>query len=410
MQSYWHSPIAGALLCCACAQGGGGKLYATGTGDSSNELEDRSAPTGELDEQCGRGRLTIGGEAQLHRAPYLQQVSATSALVLFTLNDAVPGPTLTLTRPSGETVQSVLATPDPADETGLQRRAQLTELEPSAVYCYSLDELSEPVGFRTAPLPSVNAPVRFVVFGDSGNGGTNQGLVRDQLDTVHFDLMLHTGDIVYGGGTLSQYDNEFFGEYGEFIESVPVFPTSGNHDYETDSAGPYRQVFAVPENGGPYGLERWYSFNWGDVHFVALDTEQVGAAQADWLAEDLASNDLPWTVVYLHRPPYSSGEHGSSTRVRDAFSPLFEEYGVQVVFAGHDHDYERTRLINGVTYVVTGGGGHGTRSVGHSAFTAYSEDVLHFVQAEVQGDAMLLHAIDAGGREFDSVRIARDPE
>src|SRR6187402_1412560 len=136
MQRYWHSPIAGALLCCACAQGGGGKLYATGTGDSSNELEDRSAPTGELDDQCGRGRLTVGGAAQLHRAPYLQQVSATSALVLFTLNDDVPGPTLTLTRPSGETVQSVVAAPDPADETGLQHRAQFTGLEPSAVYCY----------------------------------------------------------------------------------------------------------------------------------------------------------------------------------------------------------------------------------------------------------------------------------
>jgi 3',5'-cyclic AMP phosphodiesterase CpdA len=237
-----------------------------------------------------------------------------------------------------------------------------------------------------------------------------QDLVRDQLDTVPFDLMLHTGDIVYGGATLSLYDSDFFGEYAEFLESLPVFPTSGNHDYEADSAGPYRQVFALPENGGPGGLERWYSFNWGDVHFVALDTEQVGAAQAGWLAQDLAENELPWTVVYLHRPPYSSGDHGSSTRVRDAFSPLFEEYGVQVVFAGHDHDYERTRLINGVTYVVTGGGGHGTRSVGRSSFTAYSEAVLHFVQAEVQGETMLLHAIDAGGREFDSVRIARDPE
>jgi hypothetical protein len=146
------------------------------------------------------------------------------------------------------------------------------------------------------------------------------------------------------------------------------------------------------------------------VHFVALDTEQLGETQTGWLAQDLAQNELPWTVVYLHRPPFSSGYHGSSGQVRAAFSSLFEQHGVQVVFAGHDHNYERTQPINGVTYVVTGAGGHGTRRVGRSSFTAYSENVLHFVHGEVQGDTLLLHAIDAGGREFDSVSIAQDPE
>jgi 3',5'-cyclic AMP phosphodiesterase CpdA len=302
----------------------------------------------------------------------------------------------------------VQAEQDPADPSGLQWIARLTELEPGALYCYALDELSEPAGFRTAPSPLANAPVRFVVFGDSGKEGERQAAVRAQLDTVPFDLMLHTGDIVYGDAGLARYERDFFGAYAELLKNVPVFPTIGNHEYQNDRGAPYRQVFALPENGGADGAERWYSFDWGDVHFVALDTEQVGDAQSAWLAQDLANNQLPWKVVYLHRPPYSSGYHGSSPAVRKAFSALFEEHGVQVVFAGHDHDYERTRVINGVTYIVTGGGGHSTRSVGRSAFTAFSEDVLHFVYGEVKGDTLLLHAIDATGREFDSARIPRE--
>jgi predicted phosphodiesterase len=410
MQKHSYLLIAGALLALACTQGGGGKMFATGTGNLSNALEERVSPTADFQRRCGTGQLTSLGAQTLDRAPYLQQVSATSALVLFTSSGEGEVHTLTLTRPSGRVVKTVQAVPDASDPSGLQWVARLTELEPDTVYCHALDGLSERAGFRTAPLAFKNAVVRFVVFGDSGSGSQLQDAVRNQLNTVRFDLMLHTGDIVYGGGTVALYDSNFFDKYAGLLGSVPAFPISGNHDYETAAAGSYRQVFALPENGGSAGLERWYSFDWGDVHFVALDTEQLGEPQTAWLAQDLAQNELPWTIVYLHRPPFSSGHHGSSRQVREAFSSLFEQHGVQVVFAGHEHSYERTRLINGVTYVVTGGGGYGTRSVGRSAFTAYSEGVLHFVHAELQGDALLLHAIDAGGREFDSASIARDPD
>jgi acid phosphatase type 7 len=111
--------------------------------------------------------------------------------------------------------------------------------------------------------------------------------------------------------------------------------------------------------------------------------------------------------VYLHRPPFSSGEHGSNLAVREAFVPLFERHRVPLVFAGHDHDYERTIAINGVTYVVTGGGGRGTRPVGASPFTAFSESTLHFIAASVSDSALVLHAIDATGQTFDSLQLTR---
>src|SRR5690606_31561937 len=100
---------------------------------------------------------------------------------------------------------------------------------------------------------------------------------------------------------------------------------SGNHEYETDDAEPFRDVFVLPENGGPDGLERWYSYDWGDLHVAVLDTEVDFAAQAEWLREDLEKNELPWTIVLLHRPPYTAGDHGADLEVRETFHPIFVE-------------------------------------------------------------------------------------
>jgi hypothetical protein len=408
MQRPSISPIVPILLASlvACGSSAGSRAAAEGTGDISNPAATRTAAGEPRLSECGSPALTTEGLAELDRLPYLQRVSSDSAEVLFTLTDTRTPESLQVTLPDGRPVADVAAELDASDASGRQQLAAITGLQPGQVYCYSIDGLTQRFGFRTAPSAGSGAPVRFAVFGDSG-GGPLQGAVRDQLETVDFDLMLHVGDIAYGSGTLAQLESQFFDEYSSILENVPVFPASGNHDYDTSGATPFREVFALPENGGPEGVERWYSFDWGDVHFVALDTEQIDPAQTSWLEDDLANHHLPWTVAYLHRPPYSSGEHGGSRAVQKAFSPLFARYGVQVVFSGHDHDYERTTPIDGVTYIVTGGGGHGTRPVGSSSYTAYSEDVLHFVYAEVTGDQMLLHAIDATGREFDSARIQR---
>lgn len=408
MRTFASASVVTAALCCGCAGEHGAKMAATGTGDLTHSLSDRASPTARLQELCSVRQASPSEQDGIDRAPYLQRVSATSAWLLFTTTEVGGEYVLELRAPGAGVRQSVRAERDPADVTGRQLLAHFNDLEPDTVYCYELVGSGRAAGFRTAPAPAADAPVRFVAFGDSGGGGAAQHAVRDQLHTVSFDLMLHTGDIAYGDATLERYEQTFFAEYAELLASVPVFPTSGNHDYAVDRAAPFRQIFALPDNGGAGGMERWYSFDWGAVHFVALDTELLRDEQVAWLDGDLSQNVLPWKIVYLHRPPYSSGTHGSSERVREAFAPTFARHGVQLVLAGHDHDYERTRAIDGVTYVITGGGGHGTRPVGRRSFTAHSEDVLHFIQGEVLADSLLLHAIDATGREFDSVRIERD--
>jgi hypothetical protein len=143
------------------------------------------------------------------------------------------------------------------------------------------------------------------------------------------------------------------------------------------------------------------------VHFAALDTEADYATQAKWLDADLAASDAPWKIVYLHRPPYSSGNHGSDTTLRKLLAPVVEKHHVQLVLAGHDHDYERMIPQNGVAYVVTGGGGRGTYDVGTSSFTAFSDEVIHFIQVEVDENQLVMHAIDANGVQFDSMVVPR---
>jgi hypothetical protein len=395
------------------ASGGATSLHSLGPDTASDRSDTPAAPAAgevalplkeQLDLACGSGALTSSGESQIYRKPYLQNVTATSAVVLFTTREPVDSATLHVSLPGGA-ARDVATEVDPADATGNQRRALLTALEPGTVYCYRVEDWTEPVGFRTAPRSGDDGTVRFLAFGDSG--GESRELVRQGMDRVPFDLILHAGDIAYMRGTLSEFESTFFETYAELIARFPIFPASGNHEHWTADAAPYRQVFALPENGAPDGLERWFSFDWGIAHFIALDTELVGNAQADWLERDLSQNTLPWKIAYLHKPPYSSGAHGSSLDVREAFAPLFERFHVQLVIAGHEHDYERTKPLTGVTYVVSGGGGFGLRVVGSSDFTAYSEAAFHFLHGELNSDALWLRAIDPSGRVIDSVRIPR---
>jgi hypothetical protein len=325
----------------------------------------------------------------------------------------VDGATVTVKTTQGDVVDEAPALVDEsAHPAGArQYRADVEGLSPNTVYCYEIAAggrpLVSPTGFKTAPLAGSGVPVRVAVFGDSGHGGDDQRAVLEQIEATRFDLYLTVGDIAYNDGTLAEFETNYFAMMPEILKSFGGFPQSGNHEYVTDDAAPFREVFALPENGGPDGTERWYSFDWGDVHFVALDTEKVNETQAAWLDADLAATSQPWKIAYLHKPPYSSGEHGSDMAVRETFGPIFEKHGVRLVLAGHDHNYERTHEIGGVTYYVTGGGGRGTRPVGESDFTAFSEQVLNFLFLDISEESITIHAIDGTGKEFDTARISR---
>lgn len=395
-----------AMACSGTQPNEEGDIVAENTGTIMTGLAPRHSPNREFAARCGSGAYTDTGTAALTRAPFLQQLSSTSALVVFrtSLAEAVEVEVTTL---DGAWVTTAVASTDSSVAGGSQKIVELRGLEPSTSYCYTLRGLTEPAGFRTAPVAGTSARVRFAVWGDSGYGGEDQAALFRQIMTVPFDFVLHAGDLAYDAGTRSQFERNVFQMYAPLLSEFAMFPVSGNHEYGTEEAAPYLESFVLPENGDH---ERYYSFDWGDVHFVGLDTERIGAAQVAWLDTDLMTNRLPWTIVFGHRPPYSSGEHGGDEEFQRQFVPVLEKYRVPLVLSGHEHQYERTHVQNGVTYVVTGGGGRGTRPVGSSSFTAFAEAVIHFVFVEIHGGQLVLHAIDGVGREFDQTVIElQDP-
>lgn len=388
-----------------------GNVAAQKTGDVSNPAE-RGSPVEELRAACGGdGKPTTYGSPVLKRQPYLQQVTASSAMVGWVTTDPASAK-VTITKPDGSLLTTHRAD---VEEYALRSAGEnqvwssLPSLEPGTVYCYQIGDDTQPMtgrtGFKTAPAPDSTEPVRFLAFGDSGGGGSDQYALLEQMYTVPFDLIIHTGDVAYDDGTIHQFEENVFGVYADLFRHLPFMPAAGNHDYRTLQGAPFRDVFNLPGDSG----EKWYSFDWGPVHFVALDTEADYRTQVEWLDKDLAATTQPWKIIYMHKPPYSSGMHGSDTTLRNLLKPVLKRHGVQLVLAGHDHNYERIKPQDGTAYIVTGGGGIGTRSVGTSSFTALSEDVIHFIYGEVHQDEMILHAIDATGREFDSMVVPRVP-
>jgi hypothetical protein len=398
----------GVLAACQQSSSTQGYLSASVLGDMRYAQVDRVAASVGLHEACGAGGATAVGERGMPRWPYLQKVTHDSAELLFT-SDTDRDFRILVTTPAGDTIAEVDAVADTTvrPSQGTQYVASLPDLPAGQIVCWQLQAGNEawtrPTGFRTAPDPASDATIRFLAFGDLGTQQSDQYAVFDAMQDVSGDFVLVTGDVVYKNGTPSEIDRNFFQVYRPMLGEVPFFVASGNHDYNTDDARPFRDAFSLFENGGPEGKERWYSFDWGPVHFVMLDTEKVGPTQAKWLEADLAAHDRPWVVGVEHRPPYSSGSHGSDRNVRETFGPIFEAHDVPLVLVGHDHHYERTTPQNGVVYVVTGGGGRGTREVGESDFTAVSDRVAHFLFLEASAEHLRAVAIDATGKAFDSV-------
>jgi hypothetical protein len=123
-----------------------------------------------------------------------------------------------------------------------------------------------------------------------------------------------------------------------------------------------------------------------------------------WLVHDLRTNSQPFTIVFFHHPLYSSGPHGNATLLRMIWKPIFEHFTVDIVFNGHDHDYERS-VVNGITYVVTGGGGAPLYDVGHSPWTMYSEKTYHYCLLTANSSLLTFEAIKPDGTVFDSFMI-----
>ena len=231
--------------------------------------------------------------------------------------------------------------------------------------------------FVTAPPPGVAQPTRIWVIGDSGDGGVPGGglkaaAVRNAYlnftGTRHTDLWLMLGDNAYESGTDLEYQNAVFNMYPTLLRQSVVWPTLGNHDaLSADSAtqtGTYYDIFTLPkfgEAGGvASGTEAYYSFDFGNIHFIVLDSIETSrapnGAMLTWLTNDLAATTKPWIIAYWHHPPYSKhsffDSDNSTTQIemfemRKNVLPILEAGGVDLVLTAHAQWYQRSYLIDG---------------------------------------------------------------
>ena len=180
-------------------------------------------------------------------------------------------------------------------------------------------------------------------------------------------------------------------------DSVPLLPVLGNHDVQASSGDDLVRLLGMPG--------RWYSRQLPPLFFVGLDsTRPHDASQRAWLERTLAGSNAAWTVVALHHPPYSAGWHGSDRSVRRIFAPLFRRFGVDLVLAGHEHDYQRSRPVHGTTYVISGAATH-LRPTAQASFTAAAFSTHHFVDLRVVGNHLELRAVGHDGRVFDGAAL-----
>jgi 3',5'-cyclic AMP phosphodiesterase CpdA len=242
--------------------------------------------------------------------------------------------------------------------------AHVCGLSASTSYYYKVGgpgAWSDVYSIATAPAVGSSEPIRFAVLGDSRNDPTTFAKIEEAIAALAPDLQIFTGDAVATGVIQKDWDAWFEASTGKFavqtlLAKVPFMPVNGNHE---NLAVNYVAQFALPqhlaENEKAQG-EEYYSFDYGNAHFVALnDTPESGAVtgpQLEWLEADLAAvdrNKTPWVFAMHHRSLYScGGSHGSDIQLRKAWQPIFDQYQVDVVFSGHDHLYERSKPIRGL--------------------------------------------------------------
>ena len=249
--------------------------------------------------------------------------------------------------------------------------------------------------------------VRFLAVADTGSGNAHQLAVGAQMAAVHrqrpVDLVVLGGDNIYPSGDLALVEATFLRPYaGLLAAKVPFHAVLGNHDIRTANGDP--QVAYKP-----FGMNgRFYSLRRGDLELFMLDTNVNAdwAAQLRWLRSAMGTSKAPWKVVVGHHPIYSSGLYGNDPGLKAKLSALMRQHGVQLYINGHEHNYERSKPIDGITYLVVGGGGASLRPVIATAQTAKAASVFSFAEIEAGPRQLSLVAWDKNGREIDRAVIA----
>ncbi len=346
--------------------------------------------------------------ARITKGPYLQNVTQDGITVMWETSQPTLGSVL---YGAGDDLTNEAAT----EVVARLHEVRLTALSPATKYDYKViaDGASSAVHSFTTAVPQ-GSGFRFSFYGDNKDGPMNHERVANAILATAPNFAIHNGDLVNTGWVRKQWDRLFFGPARRLMHSVTLFTVLGNHE---KNAQLYFDYFSLPGN------ERWYSFDFGNAHFVVLDSDvnelKEGGEQLRWLEDDLQNNDAAWTFVNLHHPLFSaSRDYHETERLhrKNTLHPIFERHEVDMVFSGHDHNYERTVPIGthasgrAITYIVAGNGGTPMHWAAVRDWTAYSRRVFGFVTVDVDGSRVVLEAHDSNGTVFDVLLVDKSEE
>jgi predicted phosphodiesterase len=258
---------------------------------------------------------------------------------------------------------------------------------------------------QAPPLPNRAGSLKFAAMGDNGTGDRAQYEMAEQMAKVHntfaFDLVIMLGDNMYGGQSAADYVKKFEQPYAPLLSGGVKFQASiGNHDR------PEQVNYRLYNMNG----QRYYTYTRANVRFLVLDSNLMDRKQLEWIEATLRDAREDWKIPYFHHPLYSNAErHGASVELRVLLEPLFVKYGVNVVFSGHDHVYERIKPQKGIYYFVSGSAGQlrkGNMAPTDETAASFDQD-LSFVAVEVAGSDMFFQTISRTGRTVDAGVIHR---
>ena len=258
----------------------------------------------------------------------------------------------------------------------------------------------------TLKLPLQDKSVRFAVIGDSGTGDTEQYEVAREMEAyrqvVGFNFVIMLGDNIYGGHESRDLSRKFEVPYKPLLDAgVKFYASLGNHD------DPNIERLYKPFN---MSGDRYYTFKKGDVQFYALDSTYMDAKQLNWFEQNLENSSAAWRISFFHHPLYNDGKmHGPDTDLRSRLVPLFKLYGMNAVFSGHEHAYERIKPEDNVYYFILGNSGklvHNDFRGSPMMATSFDRDRT-FMLVEIAGDTLYFQTITRSGETVDAGSIAR---
>ena len=380
-----------------------------------------------------RVALALDSTVTVVRFPYLQRTRSDRVAIMWTTLEQGDGKVQYSADQTTSNFASATSRTFHPEDTGLpysfvQYEAELTKLQAKTVYGYRVfvdGQMIQEAQFATAGPGAFD----FMVFGDSGQYTPGQVDITARIVLERPSFVLHLGDIAYNEGTFEQFQIRYFDYYRSIMSRVPFFATPGNHEYTMGDATAYLAVHGHPTRTVPTADRgRYYSFDWGNAHFVSIDSNtpliraaEEGGQMLQWLEHDLNATRQFWKIVFFHHPPYAVGPNETNilcALAREKIVPILETYGVHLVFSGHEHSYQRSQPIRGgaianpnqgTVYITSGGGGGGLYPVWEGPLISAAKSDFHYLRVGVTDGELVLKAINGSGTIIDTFSLKPAP-